>query len=812
MLSIGKMTMGQQGYYADLAREDYYLEGGEPPGQWFGAGAETFGLLGQVDNEVFRQLFEGSFGNRKLVQNAGSEERCPGWDLTFSAPKSVSVAWSQAGAETALEIRAAHLEAVEKALEYVEAQCGWTRRGKFGTEKEQAKLFFATFEHGTSRAQDPQLHTHALMLNACLRQDGTTGALDTFELYYHKMAAGALYRAELTRQLECRLGLRAERTGSTFELKGIPQDLIDEFSTRRKEIEERLRKIGASGAIASERIALTTRDHKDHQSREVLLLQWQETGRRLGWGLEQIEALVSAPGPRIEAEDAIAARIAAMNAVERVTQGQATFLERDLVRFTAEEAQDKGFGADLSLSAVKDTLVNATEIVRLGVIDGELRFTTKEILEIEKDMMRRVEESKGEHRFTVTEREIEKAIKKRETIKAEQAEVVRHVTKAEDGIVVVTGDAGTGKTYALDAVREAFESAGATVRGAALAGKAAQGLEDGAHIPSQTIFSLLSDLGKDRPFQPLDDKTVLIVDEAGMVGTRQMADLIKHCEQAGTKLVLVGDGKQLQAVELGGAFQGIGEAVGEARLTDIIRQKSDEDKRAVRALSQGSAKAALEHYAANGALDVAQDREEAKEHLISAWMADGVHCPQDNLILCGQNIDAVGINRAAQEQRAAAGVLSDKSLAVSQEEFHQGDRILFTRNHHGLGVKNGDLGTVKILNELLGTLTVELDSGQSRTFSAKAYEDVKLGYAVTTHKAQGMTAANAFILTDEAMQDRELSYVQASRAEYDTRIFTTRMEAGDELTDLTRRMAKSHEKEMALKQANRAEPNVLSLL
>ncbi len=851
MLSIGKMTMGQQGYYADLAREDYYLEGGEPPGQWFGSGADAFHLKGQVDNEVFRKLFEGRFGDRNLVQNAGSEDRCPGWDLTFSAPKSVSVAWSQAGTETALEIRSAHQEAVEKALEYIEAQCGWTRRGKFGAQKEPAKLFFAAFEHGTSRAQDPQLHTHALMLNACLRQDGTTGALDTFELYYHKMAAGALYRAELTRQLEFRLGLQAERTGSTFELEGVPQDLIDEFSTRRREIEDRLRKLGASGAVASEKLALTTRDHKEQQPREDLLKEWRETGLRFGFGVEQIEALVSASGLRAEADDIFAARQAALKAVGRVTEGQATFLERDLVRFTAEEAQDKAFGADLVLSAVDDVLANSPELVRLGVIDGEVRFTTKEILEIEKDMMKRVEESIGECRFAVAGHHAEEAIEKRETITGEQATMVRHVTQSEDAIVAVTGDAGTGKTFALNAVREAFEAAGATVLGAALAGKAAQELQEGAGIESQTLHSLLWQIEKSaeqfdsekareqleewvreeksegrmfpwakpifneekakerflkyRPTSPLSPETVLIVDEAGMVGTRQMADLIKKCEETRTKLVLVGDGKQLQAVELGGAFQGIGEAVGEVRLTDIIRQKSEEDRRAVRALSEGSARAALTYYASQGSLDIASDREEAKEHLLEHWQEHGVERPEENLILCGQNIDAVGLNRAAQEKRKAEGVLSERCIRVGQEDFHQGDRILFTQNHYGLGVKNGDLGTVKIVNKFLGTLTVEMDSGKSRTISAKSYEDVKLGYAVTTHKAQGMTTGNSYILTDESMQDRELSYVQASRAEQRTKIFTTRMEAGDDLADLSRRMAKSHEKEMAIEQAKRAE-------
>lgn len=811
MLSIGKMTMGQQGYYASLAKEDYYLHGGEPPGSWFGQGAEAFGLSSQVDNEVFRKLFEGFLGDRLLVQNAGSQDRCPGWDLTFSAPKSVSVVWSQAERKTALEIRAAHLEAVEKALAYIEEQCGQTRRGKEGAEKERAKLFFATFEHGTSRAQDPQLHTHALMLNACLRDDGTTGALDTFELYKHKMAAGALYRAELSRQLETRLGLESVRTGSTFELNGVPKPLIDEFSKRRMEIESRLLAIGAEGAVASERLALTSRTHKEHQPREVLLNEWQETGRRFGWSLDQVNQLVTEGRIRSEIDLEIAARLASLKAIDRITEGRATFTEQDVVRFTAEEAQGIGIGADRSIGVARETLANAEQVVTLGLIDGEIRYTTHEILMLEADLIERVERSKQQEAARVSKHTVEEAIKIRETIKSEQAEAVRHIATGTGRIAVVTGDAGTGKTFMLDAVREAFESEGYTVRGAALAGKAAQGLEEGAKILSETIFALLKDLNSAEPERPLNQKTVLVVDEAGMVGTRQMADLVKRTEEAGTKLVLVGDGKQLQAIEIGGGFQAIGGMVGEARLSDIIRQESEDDKKAIRALSQGFANEALQRYVETGKLEIAPNREQAKERLLTSWEQKGIVHPKDNLILCGKNVDAVGLNRDAQSRRETAGHLGKESLQVGNETFHDGDRILFTRNHRGLGVKNGDLGTVRVVDEGLATLSVDLDSGKTRTFSAKSYEHVRLGYAVTTHKAQGMTATNAFILTDEAMQDRELSYVQASRAKLDTRIFTTSLEAGDGLVDLARRMEKSHEKELAHQQAQRAVENVLFL-
>ena len=243
MLSISAMSAGQGRYYTQLAQEDYYLSGGEPPGQWMGKGAERMALSGEVDKEYFSQMFAGfSPDGRPLVQNAGDEDRKPGWDLTFSAPKSVSVLWSQLSGELGAEIRASHAEAVATAMDYLEEVTGYTRRGKAGFIHEKADLIAAAFEHGTSRAQDPQLHTHVLILNVGVRADGTTGSLTSREFYQHKMAAGAVYRAELAHQLGRRLGLDAEWVKNSFELKVVGPELMKEFSKWRSEIESRLKR------------------------------------------------------------------------------------------------------------------------------------------------------------------------------------------------------------------------------------------------------------------------------------------------------------------------------------------------------------------------------------------------------------------------------------------------------------------------------------------------------------------------------------------------------------------------------------------
>ena len=299
---------------------------------------------------------------------------------------------------------------------------------------------------------------------------------------------------------------------------------------------------------------------------------------------------------------------------------------------------------------------------------------------------------------------------------------------------------------------------------------------------------------------------MLVIDEAGMVGTRQMAELVERCTAKEATLVLVGDNKQLQAIEQGGAFQAIAEVVGGRRLTEIIRQKTQAEKGAVQAMGSGDATKALRHYQDEGRLTIGQHREEARDALINDWELEGMAAPKENLILCSTNTDVTLVNREIQFRRLEQGRLGARHVSSGLDRFHRNDRVVFTRNNRGLGVTNGSQGTVVGVSDKLSTLKVRLDDGQTRTIPLKIYDHVRLGYAVTTHKAQGMTASNAFVLTHETMQHRELSYVQASRAKFETRVYTTQIEAGDKLSSLARSMSRTREKELAITQAKRFEP------
>lgn len=293
MMSISAMTSGQGKYYTRLARKDYYTAGGEPPGIWWGEGAQRLGLAGQmVEPPVLDRLLEGfTPGTPKtaLVQNAGKEDRRPGHDVVFSAPKSVSALWALAPRDTQVKIQQAHAAAVMEALTHLERVAGRTRRGKAGARVESARWAVGVFEHGTSRAGDPQLHSHCLILNLGLREDGTWGSLLSEGLYDHKMTAGALYRAALAHALTHTVGVRCVADRFSFRVEGVPEALVAQWSKRREQIEAVLEEHGLETASAAAFAALVTRDVKELvPPREVLFARWVDEARPHGHWIDRV--------------------------------------------------------------------------------------------------------------------------------------------------------------------------------------------------------------------------------------------------------------------------------------------------------------------------------------------------------------------------------------------------------------------------------------------------------------------------------------------------------------------------------------------
>ncbi|MGC1302355.1 MAG: AAA family ATPase, partial [Caulobacteraceae bacterium] len=346
-------------------------------------------------------------------------------------------------------------------------------------------------------------------------------------------------------------------------------------------------------------------------------------------------------------------------------------------------------------------------------------------------------------------------------LSGEQLAAFEHVTEARD-LGLVVGYAGTGKSAMLGVAREAWEDAGYTVRGAALAGIAAENLEGGSGIASRTLASLEHGWAQGR--DPLTARDVLVIDEAGLVGTRQMERVLSQAAQGGAKVVLVGDPEQLQAVEAGAAFRATHERHGGVEITEVRRQREDWQRDATRHLATGRTIQALDAYAERGHLRVSETRAVARGDLVARWDRDRLAAPDaSRIILTHTNDEVRELNQMARDRLRASGQLgSDVQVKVARGErdFACGDRVLFLRNERGLGVKNGSLGTVEALTAK--RMTVRLDAGPSVAFDLKDYAEFDHGYAATLHKSQGVTVDRAHVLATPGL-DRHAAYVALSR-------------------------------------------------
>ena len=784
MLSIG--AMGKAGadvaaYYEQLAREDYYTHGGEPPGQWRGAGATELGLVGQIDKGTLKPLLAGfdPHTDAALVQNAGPKHLA-GWDLTFSAPKSVSVLWSQANPSARQIIQAAQQAAVDRTLQFIETHAAYTRRGHGSKIQEPVEgIVVATFEHSTSRQQDPQMHTHCLIANTAPRIDGTWGSLDSRHLYRWKMAAGAIYRAELAEQLQQRLQLGISQDGHSFRVHGIPKAVEKHFSKRAEQIQEHMHQRGLTSAKAAAVAALDSREQKDSIDRPALFQSWQQEGVVLGFGPTEAHDFLTVPPLPNNPIQAPEPKML----LETLTETASTFTEQAIWRSVAEANQ--GVTGYTGVQSQVEQIMQHDELVWLGRDKkGMQRYSTRSLLALEHEMVTAAVKRRGENLHPVSTSVLTSVLSK-QTLSAEQIVAVKHLTQGIDGVSCVVGMAGTGKSYLLAAAKQIWQQSGYQVQGAALSGKATLGLEKDAQIPSQTLHRLLQQLDNDEI--KLTAKDIVVIDEAGMIGSRMMHRLLGHAHRSGAKVALIGDHRQLQPIDAGGAFRALEERLQSTKLIDIRRQRQPWAQRAVHQFASGRALEALAAYHQRGLLSIEGTKDEAIAAMTRAWLSlRNDHPDQSVLMLASTRQENEQLNQSVRDKLKSAGQLQT-SIPVSTDqgrrEFSLGDRILFSRNSTLYGVKNGTLGTLERISERgpLGTVFhVRLDDGRLSSFNPKHYSAIDHGYALTTHKAQGVTVDQTLILAGGPMTDRELSYVQMSRHRDTAKLFVDR-ETLDEL-------------------------------
>ncbi|OYX00028.1 MAG: Ti-type conjugative transfer relaxase TraA, partial [Caulobacter vibrioides] len=461
---------------------------------------------------------------------------------------------------------------------------------------------------------------------------------------------------------------------------------------------------------------------------------------------------------------------------------------------------------DRAMSAVQAS----PEIVALGQDGrGQDRFTSREMLAVE-DRLHRASEVMAQRRaHRVSELDQRRAAARAEqrglVLSGEQKAAFEHVTEGRD-LGVIVGYAGTGKSALLGVAREAWEDAGYRVQGLALSGIAAENLEGGSGIASRTIASLEHQWAKDREL--LDARDVLVIDEAGMIGSRQMERLLSAAEKAGAKVVLVGDPEQLQAIEAGAAFRSIAERHSHVEITQVRRQHEDWQRAATRNLATGRTGEALGAYEARGMVHAAETRDRARVDLVERWDRDRVAEPsKSRIILTHTNDEVRELNLTARERLRQAGALGEDVTVKTERgkrSFATGDRLMFLKNDRGLGVKNGMLGEIEQVSPT--QMTVRLDTDRSVVFDLKDYAQVDHGYAATIHKSQGVTVDRAHVLATPGM-DRHGAYVALSRHRDSVQIHYGRDEFED-LGKLTRVLSRERAKDMVSDFAQRRDIHV----
>ncbi|MDJ0977170.1 MAG: Ti-type conjugative transfer relaxase TraA [Erythrobacter sp.] len=502
--------------------------------------------------------------------------------------------------------------------------------------------------------------------------------------------------------------------------------------------------------------------------------------------IEEHRAIAQRNGERIIANPALA--------LDAITHQQATFTKRDLAAFVHRHSDGKK-QFDKAYNAVRAS----HDLITLGQDGrGQDRFTSRAMIETEQRLQHAADTLAAHTRHSVNDVQrnaaFARASRRGLVLSGEQKSAFEHVTK-KDGLAVVVGYAGTGKSAMLGVARKAWESAGYNVRGAALSGIASEGLENGSGIASRTIASLEHQWGKGR--EKLTAKDVLVIDEAGMVGTRQMERVLSYAARKGAKVVLVGDQQQLQAIEAGAAFRAIHERHGGVEISEVRRQLSAWQQDATRHLATGRSGEAIRSYEERGMAHVADTREDARTTLIERWNEERQASPSGSrIILTHTNDEVRELNHMARDKMRAAGALgADATIkaARGERQFASGDRIIFLRNERGLGVKNGTLGTVAMASAQ--SMAVQTDDGREVAFETKDYAHIDHGYAATIHKAQGMTVDRAHVLATPGM-DSHSAYVAMSRHRDGLALHYGRDDFADQ-SKLVRTLSRERGKDMA---------------
>lgn len=831
-------------YYID------YAAATELAGRWYGAGAEALGLASgsKVDPELLLQLAESKGPDGSLLNPyAGQSDSRPFFDVQVSVPKSLSVmAYCHPDAAVRASIRSAVEDANADFVAFLEAELARSRRGHQGRDGVvDAKLIVGGFRHGTSRDDDPQVHTHLLLLNLCLGEDGRWRTLDTNNLFgsmspdRRTVELGKIHESFVRARVRAR-GIHVDWTQpddhQTREIAGFDRGTIDAFSKRTWAIKDA---VGADDTRKGRQVAaFRTRKKKSEATPQDLIAGWREQLQKYRWTDGRLRKLTSAKQHEWSPPDTT-------KLLRKITTSRTTFGRIDILGALALAAP-AGASAEQLIAwtdaiLASDAVVTITEPVarQAGVPydPTQPRWSTPEAIATERGMIDLAMTCRHKGGPVIDDAALEAAIEAG-ALDGEQADAIRFV--AQPGLVkVIEAEAGTGKTHSLRALVAAAEAAGVPAVGLALSGQAVVELADGAGVEAPTIAAWSHPMGQwAGAFSP---GTVVIVDEASMVDNPHMAAIIQAAHEAGGKVVLVGDREQLGAVEAGGAFAALADKLGAASITENRRMADERMVEVAKLVRTGRAAEAVGRLGRMGRIVVGADPEQAAAALLGDWW-EAREAGHQTRILAYRRRETATLNALARQMMVEHGKLTGKVLAVGAttkgkglpaREFQVGDDVVcLTRSPQskiGTHAVNGTRGTIRKIDRRWVTIT---DPKGHVYMLSKAFATDWLdhGYATTEHKSQGSNVGKAaaarkarqvaaedvgkvFIFGADTMS-RQALYVGITRATDDYKLYLYESMMADEqeewhdterdpLADMERSWAKSEAQDLGITEAER---------
>jgi hypothetical protein len=705
-------------------------------------------------------------------------------------------------------VLAAHRAGVDAALAYLERQACFVRRGRNGVTVLAAEGFVgALYVHEMARSGDPHLHAHLVIANRVRGPDGRWSAPDMRPVYAQAKTAGtvadAVMRAHLTRCLGVEWG---PVVNGIAELTAVPESVREHFSARHAEIIQEAAARGLTSRAGIEAIQRQTRDAKRVVARDEAVAGWRARAAEHGFGARELAGALgrarslSAP----EYTERLRAAGALMLGPDGLTRTKSTFTRAEVIQQLAE-VHPEGAGPGHLERLTDDFLARACVALGRDVESRghlEPRFTTPDMLATEVRLIDAASGADPNGPLVARSAAVEAAISSRPSLGADQEAALRHLTSGEGRVRLMEARAGTGKTFTLAAVAEAYRRSGVPVIGLAWQGQAADLLQREAGIESQTAALLLARI--ERGEHAIPPRSVIVVDEASVMPTRALERLAHHAAWASARLLLVGDRAQLPSIDAGGGFAALVDRFGAVELTENRRQETQVQRQVAEDVAEGRAADALALLAESGRLQRFDDARQARTALVSEWARAELERPGSNLMLAHDRADVAELNRLARDWRDAWGFLSERRIHAGGAEWAIGDRLVCRRNDYALGVRNGTRGTVVQLDRFGAHLDLRTDHGQVVRLPAHYLAHARHGYALTGHVSQGESVDRTFVLASPDRGGAEWAYVAASRQRHDLQVFVVHHDPGEIEAALARAWSRSQGKSLAIDRVDAA--------